>query len=73
VHRGDQNPAKGVYHINPVDEVIQWQILAERIREAWLEPVLAVLLRQFPLRIRGFHPTTAASPSASPWPVCSTS
>ena len=57
VHQGDQNAAKGVYHINAVDEVTQWQIVAstERISEAWLEPVLAAVLRQFPFRIRGFH------------------
>jgi transposase InsO family protein len=57
VHQGDQNSAKGVYHINAVDEVTQWQIVAatERISEAWLEPVLTTLLRQFPFRIRGFH------------------
>jgi len=57
VHQGDQNSAKGVYHINAVDEVTQWQIVAatERISEAWLEPVLAAVLRQFPFRIRGFH------------------
>ena len=57
VHQGDQNSAKGVYHINAVDEVTQWQIVAasERISEAWLEPVLEALLRQFPFRILGFH------------------
>src|SRR5271166_6078760 len=50
VHQGDQPGAKGVYHINAVDEVTQWQIVAatERISEAWLEPVLVALLRQFP-------------------------
>ena len=57
VHQGDHNSAKGVYHINAVDEVTQWQIVAatERISEACLEPVLVALLRQFPFRIRGFH------------------
>ena len=57
VHQGDQNAAKGVYHINAVDEVTQWQIVAasERISEACLEPVLEAVLRQFPFRIRGFH------------------
>ena len=57
VHQGDQNSAKGVYHINAVDEVTQWQIVAatERISEACLEPVLVALLGQFPFRIRGFH------------------
>jgi transposase InsO family protein len=57
VHQGDRPGAKGVYHINAVDEVTQWQIVAAtaHISEAWLEPVLAALLRQFPFRIRGFH------------------
>jgi transposase InsO family protein len=57
VHQGDQNSAKGVYHINAVDEVTQWQIVAAsaHISEAWLEPVLEALLRQFPFRICGFH------------------
>jgi len=46
-----------VYHINAVDQVTQWEIVAatERISETWLEPVLCALMRQFPFRIRGFH------------------
>jgi transposase InsO family protein len=57
VHQGDQNGAKGVFHINAVDEVTQWQIVAatERISEAWLLPVLKTMLEQFPFRILGFH------------------
>jgi transposase InsO family protein len=57
VHQGDQPGAKGVYHINAVDEVTQWQIVgaSARISETWLEPLLAAMLRQFPFRIRGFH------------------
>jgi transposase InsO family protein len=57
VHQGDQDSAKGVYHINAVDQITQWQIVAAtpRISEAWLEPVLEALLRQFPFRILGFH------------------
>jgi IS30 family transposase len=57
VHQGDQPDAKGVYHIDAVDEVTQWQIVAavERISEAYLEPVLEDMLRQFPFRILGFH------------------
>jgi len=57
VHQGGQPGAQGVYHINAVDEVTQWQVVAAtaRISEAWLEPVLAALLRQFPFRIHGFH------------------
>ena len=57
VHQGDRPQAKGVYHINAVDQVTQWQIVSAtpRICEAWLEPVLAAMLRQFPFRILGFH------------------
>lgn len=57
VHQGDSPGAKGVYHINAVDEVTQWQVAAAatRISEACLLPVLEAMLRQFPFRIRGFH------------------
>ncbi len=57
VHQGDRPAAKGVYHINAVDEITQWEIVSAtaRISEAWLEPVLAAMLRQFPFPILGFH------------------
>lgn len=57
VHQGDQSSDKGVYHINAVDQVTQWQIVAAtpRISETWLQPVLEAMLRQFPFRICGFH------------------
>ncbi len=57
VHQGDLDGMKGVYHINAVDEVTQWQVVgaAPQISEAWLIPVLEAMLRQFPFRIRGFH------------------
>jgi transposase InsO family protein len=57
VHQGDRDGAKGVYHINAVDEVTQWQVVGAtaQISEAWLIPVLEAMLAQFPFRIRGFH------------------
>ena len=57
VHQGDLDGAKGVYHINAVDEVTQWQVVGAtaQISEAWLMPVLEAMLRQFPFRILGFH------------------
>lgn len=57
VHQGDQQGSKGLYHINAVDEVTQWQIVAAtpRLSEAYLEPVLAAMLAQFPFRILSFH------------------
>ena len=57
VHQGDRDGVKGVYHINAVDEVTQYQVVGAtgQISEAWLLPVLQDLLEQFPFRIRGFH------------------
>jgi transposase InsO family protein len=57
VHQGDLDGDKGLYHINAVDEVTQWEIVGATayISEAWLEPVLVAMLEQFPFRIRGFH------------------
>jgi transposase InsO family protein len=57
VHQGDQDGCKGVYHINAVDEVTQWEVVAAapQISELWLMPVLEAVLEQFPFVIRGFH------------------
>jgi len=57
VHQGDLNGYKGVYHINTVDEVTQWEIVAsvERVSEAYLVPVMGTMLAGFPFIIRGFH------------------
>jgi len=57
VHQGDFNGGKGIYHINAVDEITQWEIVAsvERVSETYLVPVLESMLIQFPFVIRGFH------------------
>ncbi len=57
VHQGDQDGSKGVYHLNAVDEVTQWQVVGavEQISERWLIPVLEAMLEQFPFGIRSFH------------------
>jgi len=57
VHQGDLEGEKGVYHINAVDEVTQWQVVGavSQISEAALEPVLESMLDEFPFLIRGFH------------------
>lgn len=57
VHQGDLDGTKGVYHINAVDIVTQWEVVAtcERISEAYLLPVLKDLMDQFPFEILGFH------------------
>jgi transposase InsO family protein len=57
VHQGDQDGIKGVYHINAVDCVTQWELVAtcEKLSEAYLLPVIEALLAGFPFRILGFH------------------
>ena len=57
VHQGDLDKVKGIYHINVVDEVTQFQFVGsvERISEQYLLPLLEKLLEAFPFRIRGFH------------------
>jgi transposase InsO family protein len=57
VCQGDQDGGKGVYHINTVDCVTQYEGVAtcERISEAFLIPVLEALLQGFPFVIKGFH------------------
>jgi transposase InsO family protein len=57
VHQGDLDGVKGVYYVNAVDCVTQWQVVVccERISEAYLIPVLEQLLRSFPFKLRGFH------------------
>jgi transposase InsO family protein len=57
VHQGDFDGVKGVYHINAVDEVTQFEIVCsvEKISERYLIPVLEDLLDQFPFVILAFH------------------
>lgn len=57
VHQGDQDKQKGVYHINAVDEVTQFEVVCsvEKISENYLIPVLGEMLSTFPFKITGFH------------------
>lgn len=61
VHQGDytdeNGQKKGVYHINLVDEVTQWEIVGsvEGISERFLVPLLELLIKQFPFLIINFH------------------
>jgi hypothetical protein len=73
VHQGDQDGLKGVYHINAVDCVTQFEAVAtcERISEAYLIPVLEELLHSFPSSAV-FTATTAPNTSTVTWPTCST-
>ena len=57
VHQGDLDGTKGLYHINAVDCVTQWQVVASvrTISEVHLLPVIEQMLAQFPFEILGFH------------------
>jgi transposase InsO family protein len=57
VHQGDLDTQKGVYHINVVDEITQFEVVGsvEGISERHLIPLLQLLLEQFPFVVLGFH------------------
>lgn len=57
VHQGDLESIKGVYHINVVDEITQWEIVGcvPVISEKYLIPLLEDLIKQFPFEIINFH------------------
>jgi hypothetical protein len=62
VHQGQHDGKAGVYHLNAVDTVTQWQVVGatETISEQHLIPVLEAMLHQFPFRILGFHCDTGS-------------
>jgi hypothetical protein len=57
VHQGDQDGIKGLYLINLIDEVTQFQFVGavERISERFLLPILHDLIQAFPFVIIAFH------------------
>ena len=57
VHQGDKDGEKGVYHINLVDEVTQWEVVAcvQGISEQFMIPALTVAMDLFPFMMLNFH------------------
>ena len=57
VHSGDWDGAKGLYLINAVDEITQFEFVLStvRISEHFLLPVLTELIGAFPFPVLGFH------------------
>lgn len=57
VHQGDKDGEKGVYHINLVDEVLQWEIVVcvEGISERFMLPALSAAITFFPFDLINFH------------------
>ena len=62
VHVGDRDGIKGVYLINLVDEVTQFEFVGAvvGISERFLVPLLEGLLLSFPFPILGFHADNAS-------------
>lgn len=57
VHQGDRLKIKGVYHINSIDEITQFEFIGavEQITEEFMLPLLERLLKAYPFKIMGFH------------------
>lgn len=57
VHQGDLDKQKGVYHINAVDEITQYEVVCtvEKISEHFLMPALEQMLEAFPFTLQGSH------------------
>lgn len=57
VHQGDLEHEKGVYHINIVDEVTQFEFMGavEHISESFLLPMLEKLIELFPFHVIEIH------------------
>ena len=63
MHQGDLDGVKGVYHLNAVDIVTQWEVVVatcERISQAYLLPVLKDLMEQFSFEIVGIRSDNAS-------------
>ena len=57
VHQGDLEGEKGLYEINLVDEVTQYEFVAaaEGISERFMVPALEGSIAAFPFLVKGFH------------------
>jgi len=57
VHQGELDGIKGLYHVNLVDEVTQFQFIGsvEHLHAGCVAPLLEALLQAFPFAIHGFH------------------
>ena len=57
VHQDDLDGVNGLYHINLVDEITQFEFIGSvgRISVYYLIPVLEALITAFPFTVHGFH------------------
>lgn len=57
VHQGDFEGEKGVYHVNTVDEVVQFEMVGatEKLTVEFMVPLLIRLIDSYPFIIKEFH------------------
>lgn len=57
VHQGDRDGSKGIYHVNIIDAVTQFEFVGsvEAISEKFMQEMLSELLAQFPFTVIEFH------------------
>ena len=57
VHQGDRHKTKGVYHINSIDEITQFEFIGavQAPTEEHMLPLLEQLINAYPFIILGFH------------------
>ena len=57
VHQGDRNGMKGVYHINTISQITQFECIAAvpEITHQFMIPTLRKIIQSFPFKILGFH------------------
>jgi hypothetical protein len=57
VHQGDKAKTKGLYHINSLDEVTQFELIGavKDLTEKNMLPMLEQLIHEYPFVILGFH------------------
>lgn len=57
VHQGNFRGNQGIYHINAVDCVTQWEVVATvpALTQEHMLPILRTMLEQFPFKTLGFH------------------
>jgi transposase len=72
VHQGDWDGHKGVYHINSVDAVTQWEAAGciPIISAESLKPLLEALMAQHPVPILGFHVDNGSECITTWWRNC---
>ena len=57
VHQGDRNGAKGVYHINTISQITQYECVGAvpEITYEFMIPILRKIIETYPFKILGFH------------------